>query len=116
LLWVFVFPSSPPYKKPLRLQSERIQHIVLLLTSSVLLLAHRLLGTPASLLLVPIASMDGRHATTGGLLERSEAKGYERGVHKDEDEVPDARKYIEEIKKDQDAALRRCILQMISAF
>ena len=46
---------------------------------------------------------------TGDLWARAEAKGYERGVHTEDDKVRGAEKYVSKTKKDQDRTLQRYI-------
>jgi hypothetical protein len=44
------------------------------------------------------------------LLARAKANGYQRGAHKDKDQVRDLHKHIDKTKRDQDAALNRYVL------
>jgi hypothetical protein len=44
------------------------------------------------------------------LLARAEANGYQRGAHREADEVRGRDKHVSKTKKNQDATLRRYIL------
>jgi hypothetical protein len=44
------------------------------------------------------------------LLARAEANGYQRGVHRESDEVLGREKHVKKTKKNQDGTLRRYIL------
>ncbi|KAK5344085.1 hypothetical protein LTR43_012447, partial [Exophiala xenobiotica] len=49
------------------------------------------------------------------LLARAEANGYQRGAHREADEVCGRDKHVAKTKKNQDATLRRYILWRLSA-
>jgi hypothetical protein len=44
------------------------------------------------------------------LLARAEANGYQKGAHREADEVRGREKHVSKTKKDQDGTLRRYIL------
>jgi hypothetical protein len=44
------------------------------------------------------------------LLARAEANGYQRGAHREADEVRGREKHVSKTKKDQDGTLRRYVL------
>lgn len=58
--------------------------------------------------------MTRRQATAAELLAQAEANGYKRGVHEEEDQVPDQRRHNEKTKKNQDATLSRYLLWQLA--
>jgi hypothetical protein len=45
-----------------------------------------------------------------GLFARAKAKGYQRGAHKEKDQVRNRHKHVDKTKKDHDAMLNRYVL------
>jgi len=54
--------------------------------------------------------MARKNITEDELLARAEANGYQRGAHREADEVRGRDKHVSKTKKNQDGTLRRYVL------
>ena len=54
--------------------------------------------------------MTKKKITGAKLAARVKANGYQKGTYRDKDSLRDRNKYVDNIKRDQDAALDRYIL------